>query len=388
MRIAAGALSLVFLLSYGVPLSWGLEITPLLATLRAVGPKGAGHRDAARAWQELARARADQLPQVLAGMDGAGPLAANWIATAAESIAERQLQRGGKLPAAELEKFTLDRRHAPRARRLAFEWLTRADPTAPKRLLPGMLNDPSLELRRDAVARLIEEGSRLADGGKKEESIAVLRRALTAARDIDQIRLLAGRLRKAGEKIDLARHFGFLLRWKLIGPFDNTGEKGFDAVYPPERRIDFTASYAGKHGPVKWIDYTSTDDYGKIDLNKALGEEKSVAGYAAAEFISGSEQQVELRASSFNALKVWLNGTLVYDHNVYHSGAQLDQYVCRGTLRPGRNLILVKICQNAQTQDWARYWYFQLRVCDEQGTAILSADRSTATVTAPQPTRR
>ena len=375
MRTTACLLTFILLMPWGAGPARAVEVEPLLKTLRAVGPKGAGHQEATRAWQELARADADQLPQVLAGMDGAGPLAANWIALAVETIAERQLQAGGKLPAAELEKLTLQRRHSPKARRLAFEWLSRVDPTAPERLLPGMLDDPSLELRRDAVARLIEEAARLADGDKKEESVAVFRRALTATRDVDQIKLVAGRLRKAGEKVDLARHFGFLLRWKLIGPFDNTGEKGFDVVYAPERQIDFAASHPGKHGPVKWIDHTSTDDYGRVDLNKALVEEKEVAAYAAAEFVSGAQQEVEFRASSFNAVKVWLNGKVIYEHKVYHSGAQLDQYVCRGTLRPGRNLILVKVCQNAQTQSWARHWAFQLRVCNEQGTAVLSTDR-------------
>ena len=62
---------------------------------------------------------------------------------------------------------------------------------------------------------------------------------------------------------------------------------------------------------------------------------------------------------------------------VYHSGSQLDQYVCRAALREGKNTILVKVCQNEQTQSWARKWHFQLRVCDAQGTAVLSTDRDT-----------
>ncbi len=49
-----------------------------------------------------------------------------------------------------------------------------------------------------------------------------------------------------------------------------------------------------------------------------------------------------------------------------------DQYRAAAILQPGRNVILVKACQNAQTQDWAEVLSFQLRVCDEIGTAILS----------------
>jgi hypothetical protein len=46
-------------------------------------------------------------------------------------------------------------------------------------------------------------------------------------------------------------------------------------------------------------------------------------------------------------------------------------------LKKGRNEILVKICQNEQTEDWAQTWDFQLRVCDALGTAVLSQDRKT-----------
>jgi hypothetical protein len=197
---------------------------------------------------------------------------------------------------------------------------------------------------------------------------------LTAARDADQIRLLAARLRDLGQEVDLARHFGFILRWKLIGPFDNTGEKGYDAVYPPEREIDLEASYAGKGGRVEWIDYVSKHDYGVVDLNKGLGEQKDVAGYAMAEFLSDRRQEVELRVASDNAVKVWLDGALIDEHKVNHAGSQLDQYTSRAELQPGRNVILVKVCQNDQPQDWARSWGFQLRVCDATGGAVLSAD--------------
>jgi len=189
------------------------------------------------------------------------------------------------------------------------------------------------------------------------------------------VRLSADRLRKMGQKIDLPRHFGFIVRWKVIGPFDNTDEKGYDVAYPPEQKLDFQQAVPGKHADVKWTDYVAKDDYGKVDLNAGLVEEKQVIGYATTEFLSDQPREVEFRTTSFNAVKLWLNGKLIDKHKVYHSGSQLDQYVCRAALQPGKNTLLVKVCQNAQTQDWARVWGFQLRVCDESGTAVLSTDR-------------
>ena len=55
---------------------------------------------------------------------------------------------------------------------------------------------------------------------------------------------------------------------------------------------------------------------------------------------------------------------------------KLDQYKVQAIeLKPGRNAILFKICQNEQTDSWAQRYQFQIRVCDTTGTAILSQDK-------------
>jgi hypothetical protein len=41
-------------------------------------------------------------------------------------------------------------------------------------------------------------------------------------------------------------------------------------------------------------------------------------------------------------------------------------------LKAGRNVILVKCCQNEQKEDWTKSWDFQLRVTDVQGTPVVS----------------
>jgi len=352
-----------------------VEPEPLLKVLKAVGPEGAGNPEATAAWQELATVDAEQLPTILAGLDDAGPLAANWIRAAVDTIAECQLRRGGKLPADGLEVFVKDTGHAPRARRLAYEWLVRVDPSARDRLIPKMLDDPSLELRRDAVARLIRKAQTLADTDRAADVPGVYEAALSSARHPDQVTLIAQRLKDLGRPVDLARHFGFIQRWKVVGPFDNTDEKGFHAVYPPEQSVDYGARFAGKSGQVEWSDHVGKDAMGMIDLNEIFGPEKEVCAYAATEFVLPEQREVEFRFSSYNAVKLWLNGKPIAEHDVYHGGSQMDQYVSTGRLKPGPNTILIKVCQNAQTQDWAKHWAFQLRVCDASGGGLLSADR-------------
>jgi hypothetical protein len=165
------------------------------------------------------------------------------------------------------------------------------------------------------------------------------------------------------------------MEWKLIGPFEHGDPPGFDTVFPPEKKINLGASYPGKIEPVAWIDGVSSDDYGLVDIKKLIGRHKNAVAYGLAEFTSTQRRPVELRIGTYNAMKVWLNDKLLFAHEEYHHGSAVDQYRIQGVLEPGRNRILVKVCQNDQKEDWAQNWQFQLRVCDATGAAVLSTTR-------------
>jgi hypothetical protein len=342
-----------------------------IACIRAIGTNGSGHREAIAAYRELAQTPANRIPAILAGFEGAGALAQNWLRAAVDTIAERQLKTGGVLPAAQLEAFIRRTDNPPRARGLAYEWLLHVDPSARNRLLPDLLDDASSELRRAAVAFAVEQADQRDPAQNRPQAIAAFRRALTAARDLDQVNNLAKRLEDLGRPVDLRAHFGFLTDWQVIGPFDNTDRQGYHTVFPPEKRRDPDATYEGPFGNVQWRPYHSSDRLGTVDLNEALGTRKQVTGYAWAQFVSDRERHVELRWSTRNASKLWLNGTLLAENEVYHAGRSFDQYRAQAVLKQGPNEILLKICQNEQTQSWTRYWDFQCRVCDDKGTAIL-----------------
>jgi hypothetical protein len=311
-------------------------------------------------------------------MDDAGPLAANWLRAAVDAIAESEFHKSGKLPTARLEKFLAEKQHDPRARRLAFEWLARVDASAPDRLIPSMLDDPSLELRRDAVARLLAAAEKSLAAGNQDEALATYKKSLYAARDLDQMQTITEALEKLGHPVDLAHHYGFIQDWKLVGPFDNRGGKGFGTAYPPEGKVDLAASYETVDGKRAWSSHRTDEVHGNVDLNKALGKHMGVVAYAVAEFTSDSRRPIELRVGTPNALKIWLNGKLLSTAEVYHSNSAMDQYVGRGELVPGRNVILLKVCQNEMTVEWAQDWKFQLRACDSLGQAVLSTDRPPA----------
>ncbi len=365
-RGRAAALAGVLVLAAAAPAA-----DALLARIRAVGREGAGNREAAAAWKEVTRRGPEALPEVLAAMDGAGPVAANWLRTAADAIAERAVAGGQVLPAERLEQFLKDTRHAPAARRIAYEWLARVDGSVPGRLLPGLLHDPSPELRRDAVAAAIGRAEKIDGKAHKAEAVAAWRRALGGACDRDQVDEIVKHLENLGEKVDVAGHFGFVRRWHLAAPFDNPQGRSFNTVYPPEKGVDLGAVCKGKNGEeVRWKAYATTDPYGQVDLNKAIGKVKGAIAYAYAVIDSPVERPVEIRAGSINAIKVFLNGKELFARDESHHGMSVDQYVARGVLKAGRNELLVKVCQNEQTEPWAQNWMFQVRLCDATGAAV------------------
>jgi hypothetical protein len=368
MRIMAAAIVLLTGWNSAVPAA---DVKPLLAQVQAIGREGARNADAGTAWRQIVDAGPEALLPILSALDTADATAANWLRTAVDAIAERELAAGRPLPAAQLERFVRETAHAGGARRLAYEWLSRVDAQAPGRLLPGMLQDPSPELRRDAVARVVQEADVLLKRDDKPAATAALQRALKGALDKDQVDQVAKQLKQLGVQVDLAAHFGFLRTWELLGPFDNSGGAGFARVYPPEQRIDPAGAGKGKKdAELRWTRFTTSDSYGLVDLNKAIGKNMGALAYAFAAVESPAARPVEIRVGSNNAVKIFLNGKELFFREEYHHGMRMDQHVGVGTLNAGRNEVLLKVCQNEQKEDWAQSWSFQLRICDAVGTPV------------------
>ncbi len=367
------------------PLETNHEFEAALKALLTVSKEGKGAAEAARAVRQLSGRPADVLPALLRPMDQASPEARNYLRAAIEAIADNTIAGGKPLPVKQLEAFLQDQAHDPKARRLAYDLLLRVDPTVPQRWLPGMLQDPSLELRRDAVALAMREAEAALASGDKGTARRKFEQAFQGARDRDQVDALAKHLKNLGVAVDIAGHFGFIRDWMLAGPFDNSGGVGFAAVYAPEKGVDPKQTYVGKQNlQVAWKPHSTTDPYGVVDLNKAIGKHMGAVGYAYAVVESPEARPVEVRVGSNNAVKVWLNGQEMIAHEEYHHGNRMDQYVGSGTLKAGRNEVLIKVCQNEQKEEWAQSWSFQLRLCDRVGSAVpvtvvkLRADQASA----------
>jgi len=357
------------------------ETTRALGALKTVAKEGKGNEDAGPAWKTLVSKGGAALVPALEAFDDTNPVATNWLRAAVDAIAEKELAAGQKLPVEKLEAFAKDAKNAPSARRVAYELLVSQDATTKDRLLPGFLNDKSADLRRDAVARELD----LIEKAARPSLRTDLEKLFVYARDKDQIDRIAKKIGESGGTVSVSEHFGFVTHAAIIGPFDSTGGKGFATAYPPETARGATGIFKGKGGAeVKWVTADTTDKYGKFDLNRLVPKGANqdrytdAVAYALAVVVAEKETPCEVRVASATAVQIFLNGKKLFERDEYHHGDPLDANVGRGTLKAGENVIVLKVCQNNQNQEWARVWGFQMRVCDETGGPLPLKQKITA----------
>lgn len=328
--------------------------------------------------RELTERRDLTLLSVLEAMQGQQDLAKNLYLSLAQTIADRDTTAAVEV----CKQFLQQRSQDPTARYWAFTYVTTYLPSLREKLLESMTDDPCPELRYEAIGlqleRLSSAGSSGEAGPTASDRVAAYQELLQLARLPEQVQQIASKLEELGTKVNLLQHFGFIANWSTVGPFDNVGQAGFNVSYPPEQ--DYVAkkllegldslAYDGKEKGLKWRSLTTDKSDGKVDLNTPYSNAKGAIVYAFSQFDAGQDRQAEIRVGSTNAIKVWFNGQLVIDREVYHAGDQIDQYIAPIQLKAGKNLILLKVCQNEQTEQWAQDWFFQVRLSDSTGLAV------------------
>ena len=308
-------------------------------------------------------------------MDGGSQVATNWFRSAVNSI----VRRSDKLPREAIQAYFDNRENAHLGRLLAFELLTNQQPALAKKIIPTLIDDPSLPLRALAIKWYIQRAKDSTD----QQAFGYLGVALEKARDWEQVLEIAELLQDKGIEIDLRNQLGFLSDWQLVGTFDNKDEAGFDAPYGPElklAKIDTEAKYEDMDGKQSgWQAFNSNSATAMVDLNQVIGKVKGATVYALTEFDAVEERAAEIRIGSANAHKIWINGQEVMSNEIYHNSNSIDKFSAPIKLQEGKNTVLIKVCQNEQTEPWAQRWEFQVRICDAAGKAITPAK--------PAPTR-
>ncbi len=324
---------------------------------RAAEPRG--QTALAAQADRIAAIPADWIVPCLAALADATPAGGNWLRSGIERAVDRA---GDSLSADSLMSVVADRKQTARARTLAFGWLKDRNPSRAEGLLDGMLDDPALDLRREAVEKQLTAVATADETAQK----ATHRQCLAAARDVDQIERIAGWLSEHGEKVNVALVLGFVRNWRVSEAFDNAKGVGFAKTYPPE------AALPTRPETVQWKAVASADKHGAIDLNAAIETKKGVLAYAVADVVMPSGGPAEVRIGSPCAVAVWVNGKPAMAHEIYHASEAIDQYVAMAEFREGTNTVMVKCCQNEQTESWAGDWKFQLRICDSIGSPLAT----------------
>lgn len=362
------------------------KIRNAVAAIKGVQAGGGGNEAASEAVRQLGELPATDVVEVLDAFSGANPVAKNWLMGVVGAIA----QKSGKLPEDSLRAFLADSSRDADARYWVFEYLTSSDAALREKMLSAMTNDSSLDIRYLAVEQALKklEDSAKQEGANQQARNAFrdsYRKLFDEVRHPEQLKTIAAKLRDLGDSVDVSRQYGFLMSWALVGPFDNRNQASFDVVYAPEKNYLAASdtkpegSFEGKEGKAcTWVTAQSDSDEGMLDIAALYNKEKGAIVYGYTEFLSADDVEVDVRLGCINANKVWVNGKEVLSNEVYHAASSIDQYVGRAALKKGRNTILVKVCQNEQTEAWAQDWKFQLRICDSTGKAILATDRPVA----------
>ncbi len=161
-----------------------------------------------------------------------------------------------------------------------------------------------------------------------------------------------------GEDNRLETTRGFILGWRSAGPYAVPGREArelFDVRFPPEQ----PGGVEGAWAPVA----AGIGDW-DIDLHAALGQRYNVAAYLRTHVWSPVAQDVRLELGSDDAIKVWLNGTLVHANNADRAlGPRQDTADAR--LRAGWNDLRLKVTNHDGP------WGFGCRIVRRDGGDVV-----------------
>jgi len=130
--------------------------------------------------------------------------------------------------------------------------------------------------------------------------------------------------------------------WWVVGPYP----EDMTRAQPPETNPDPARPIASETGtPLRWKPAIVSEDR-FIDLGLHAGQPSSSV-YALAYVASDRERTALLCLSGGDRIRVWLNGSLVFDKDQPHTYRPGPEFLLPATLRAGRNTLLVKVSHSS-----------------------------------------
>lgn len=241
-----------------------------------------------------------------------------------------------ELPLAErvsIYRSVLETAQRPEEKKQAIAGLADLPSLAALELLQTRVKDEAL--RSDAAAALI----RLA----RQLGVVYNQRALAALQDLqaqaptDELRRQAAEaitaLQNAGQSPE-----GFIVAWMLSGPYMQEGKTGadlFDMAFAPEK--------PGAAAEWRPVTVPPGGRPGLVEFDKLFGGNERAA-YVRTQLTATRSLEAQLLIGSDDGVKVWLNGQVVHANNAIRPCSP-DQDKAKITLKPGANVLLVKVTQ-------------------------------------------
>jgi Carbohydrate binding domain/Glycosyl hydrolase family 10 len=181
---------------------------------------------------------------------------------------------------------------------------------------------------------------------------------------------------------------GFVIDWRLFGPFSDPGGRGYatgidqDFLLPfgGEKNAGISSKMRQKYHfakmtgeklklhlkPIEYHGAAAADYYRSktlINLKTSFKPNKYAAAYAFCYLQAPAEIAAQLRIGSDDGCKVWLNNAMVWRKKTWRATIE-DNDIVNVKLKKGINVLLVKIIQDVGG------WSFSLRITDRKGSPL------------------
>ncbi|HDP35996.1 MAG TPA: hypothetical protein ENN29_12910 [Candidatus Hydrogenedentes bacterium] len=199
--------------------------------------------------------------------------------------------------------------------------------------------------------------------GREEEGRKLMDGIMPRLTNADAVRHAIHAMRAQGPNPDFARALGYINRWRMVGPFPWSFQKGFEENYVGEPNVSVENTYESEGKTLEWEIRESADAAALFDMTAHIGAAENVTAFAYTEVEVVEGGGAQLRIGSDDGLRVWINGEEVFQINE-DRGYDIDQNVADITLQTGRNVIL------AQSTQILGGWAFTVRLTHPDGKPL------------------